>query len=191
MASMFRSLAIVCALSLSTGVAQAGSGPAGSQGEGPGAGLDRPQREAVMKKIHTGFVLELAEILGFDTPATIKLSARLEPFNEKRIALRLDSRDAMEKLRKIAKGHGEGDVVALARRIAQNRVESAQVDQQEMEELIKGLTPEQTAKAAVFVTEFPHRVERMAREILDERGGWGHSGGSPDQAPRGGHWGDE
>lgn len=144
-----------------------------------------------MKKIHTGFILELAEMLGLDTTGTIQLSARLEPFNQRRIALRLESRDAMEKLRKIAKGHGEGDVVALARRIAQNRVESAQVDQQEMEELMKGLSPEQTAKAALFVTEFPHRVERMAREILDEHG-LNRPGAGQEQAPHSaGHWGDE
>jgi hypothetical protein len=188
---MIRSLAVACALSLTvSGVARAGSG--WGSGEGGGPGLDRSQREAVMKKIHTGFVLELGEILGLDTPATIKLSARLDPFNERRISLRLDSRDAMEKLRKISKGTAEGDVVALARRIAQNRVEAAQVDQQEMEEIIKGLSPEQTAKAALFVTEFPHRVERMAREILDEHG-WNHPGsGGPEQAPHGqGHWGGE
>jgi hypothetical protein len=186
---MTRSLAIACALSLTIGgVARAAPG-----WDGANVGLDHSQREAVLKKIHTGFILELAEMLGLDTAETIKLSARLEPFNQRRITLRLESREAMEKLRLIAKGHGEGDVVALARRIAQNRVECAQVDQQEMEELIKGLSPEQTAKAALFVTEFPHRVERMAREILDEHG-WNHpgSGGGPEQGPHGfGHHGDE
>jgi hypothetical protein len=134
----------------------------------PGA-PDRATREQVLKKIHTSFILELGEMLELDTPATIKLSERLQPYDSRRIQLRMDTWDAMEQLKKISKGKAEGDPVELARKIAKNRMQLAQVDSEELEELIKGLPPDKVAKAALFLAQYPRRIERMARDILQER----------------------
>jgi hypothetical protein len=131
--------------------------------------MDRGQRESMLKKIHTGFVLELGELLGLDTAGTIKLSERLAPYDKQRVQLRLDSWDAMQSLKQIAAGKGSGNAADLARRMSRNRVQIAQIDQEELEEVLKGLAPDKVSKVAVFAIEYPKRIERMGREILRDR----------------------
>lgn len=131
--------------------------------------MDRGQREQMLKKIHTGFVLELGEILGLDTAGTIKLSERLAPYDKQRIQVRMETWDAVQVLKGLSAGKGPGNAAEIARRIAKNRVQLAQIDQEELEEIMKGIPADKVAKAALFLTEFPKRIERMAREIVRER----------------------
>ena len=157
-----------------------------------GHGPDKQQREEILKKIHTGFILELGEILELDTAGTIKLSERLQPFDAKRITLRMAAWDDMQALKKLSKGTGEGDPVKIGRRLAQTHVDLAQVDQAELEELLKGLSPDKAAKAALFLAEYPRRVEHMARDIIRERWMKQHPDAAPQGSPQGDHhWGEE
>jgi hypothetical protein len=143
----------------------------------PGA-PDHASREAELQKIRTGFILELGELLELDTAATIKLSDRLKPFDTQRMHLRMDNWDTMEQLKQIASGKGSGNAVELGRHLAQNRVELAQVDAAELDELVRGLPADKVAKAVVFFAQFPRRIEHMAHDILRE-----HAGAGPGDRP--------
>lgn len=168
------SMLLLSAMLSSTAMAAPPPADAADGSESGGSEMSRDRRAQVLKKIHTGFILELGELLELDTTGTVKLSERLKKFHDQRIQLRLDTGDAMEALRKIAKqGTNPAEAPALARKIAQNRIQLAQLDQQEMEEIIKGLPPEKVAKVAVFMAEYPRRVEHLARELQRERGGRG------------------
>jgi hypothetical protein len=142
---------------------------AGARAEPPNGGWHRPDREQrlqMMQKIHTGFILELGQLLALDTAGSIKLAGRLQPFDDQRIQVRLGIGDAMDQLKQAAKqGGGGSDMAALARQVGQARVQLAQIDLQELEEILKGLPPDKVAKVAVFMAEYPRRVEHLAHEI--------------------------
>jgi hypothetical protein len=145
--------------------------------------MDRAQRERMLRKMHTMFVLELGEILGLDTAGTIKLSERLARHAEQRITLQLDNMTAMESLRRAAHGGDASvDAAGLARRVAQNRVQLAQVDQAELGEVLTGLSPDKAAQAAVLLASFPKRMEHLAGKARGR--GHGRHGG-PDGPPPG------
>lgn len=170
-----RRIALLCALSLLVSpVAFAGPGRDGPGRDGPkGPPPDRAQREQMLRRVHTAMVLELGELLGLDTAGTIKLSDRLKKYEDQRVQLRLDSFDGMAQLRRASKGEGAGiDAAATARKLAANRVKLAEVDQKELEDVLQGLPADKAAAVAIFLTEFPRRIERMAHGVR-ERGGKG------------------
>ncbi len=136
-----------------------------SPGGPPGAPMDRATREQMLQRVHTAFIVELGQILDLDTAGTLKLAERLKQFDDRRIKLRLETWEGMEAL----KGTGRTDAVSVARKVAQTRVEIAQLDQAELEELLKGLPSDKAAKAAAFFVEYPRRIEHMAREIHRDR----------------------
>lgn len=135
-------------------------------GDAPRPMLDRQTRASILEKIRTGFIVELGSILDLDTTATIKLSGRLKPFDDRRMKLRLDTWEATEKLKQASHGAPVENVGELARTIARNRVELAKIDQEELEELMKDLPADKRAKAAVFLLEYPKRIEQIARAII-------------------------
>lgn len=139
----------------------------------------REQREKMLRRVHTQFVLELGELLGLDTAGTIKLSERLKKFDDQRVQLRLDTYDAVGQLRAIARGEGTGDATAIARRMAANRTKLAELDQKELDEVLQGIPPDKAARVALFVPEFGRRVERMAHMMRDDKQGHGGGRGGP------------
>jgi len=168
---------LLCALALTgtliTGVARAD--------EASGPQPDRQERISVMEKINTGFIVEVGALLNMDTAGTIQLAGRLKPFSKRRMKLRIETWDATEQLKRAAKQHNGEDVPGLARTIARDRVELAKVDQQELDELLKGLSPEQQAKVAVFALHYQKHVEQLAKKIIEEH--MGHPGGDADSQP--------
>lgn len=159
-----------------------GPPPAG-QREGAPPKMDRAQREKMLRKMHTMAVIELGELLGLDTAGTIKLSDKLSRYADQRVQLQLDSFDAMEQIRRIARGEGTADVASLARRVAQNRVQLAQIDQSELNDVITGLPPEKAAEATLLLARFPKRMEHLAGKA---RGMGGGRGMTPPDGPGGG-----
>jgi len=141
--------------------------------------MDREQREKMLHKVHTMAAIELGDLLGYDTAGTIKLSERMVKFDDPRIHTLLDNFEAMSQLKRAAKGEGAADVPALVRRLGENRVKLAQLDQQQLAELTSGLPPEKAAKVATFLARFPRRVEQMAHAHRGGHGGRGHDGDGP------------
>ena len=142
--------------------------PPGMMGRHPGPRMDRAQREKMLRKVHTMAVLELGDLLNLSTDDTIRLADRLRRFDDQRVQLQLANFDAMQGLKRAAAGQG-GDAAALAKRVADNRVQLAKIDRQELDELLKGLNPQQTAKVALFLARFPQRIEFIARQARMHR----------------------
>lgn len=142
----------------------------------PSPGAERDERIAErmekraehLRRIHTARTIELGQILGLDTAGTIKLGERLKRFEDQRLALRLASFEAVRELRQ-ARRDGSGDAVAAARKLSANRIQLAQLDQQEFDEVLKGLSPEKARDAAIFMIDFPRRLERTAGEMRERR----------------------
>lgn len=126
------------------------------------------KRAEHLRRIHTARTIELGQILGLDTAGTIKLGERLKPYEDQRLALRLSNFEAVRALRQ-ARRYGSGDAVAAAKKLAANRIQLSQVDQQELDEVLKGLSPEKAREAAIFMIEFPRRLERTAGEMRERR----------------------
>lgn len=165
--AMTRLFALAAAFAL-TGLAAPASA-------GPREHKDRPhrhdpaQREEMLQKLHTMKVVELGQILELDTAGTVKLAARLKPFDEQRTKLRLESYEAMKVVRQARRGETSGDVVAATRSLAQSRVKLAQLDERELDAVLEGLSGEKAAKAALFMIRFPRRIEKMAGKMHDRR----------------------
>jgi hypothetical protein len=150
--------------------------PAG-HGRPDGPPMDRAQLEKMLRKIHTMAVVELGEILDLDTAGTIKLSERLSRYEDQRLPLRLENWEAMQQVKRAARGEATADTSGLARKMAANRVALAQIDQKELEDVLTGLAPEKAAKVALFLTQFPKRIEHMAHEArMGGRPGGGERG---------------
>lgn len=133
----------------------------------PGGKFDPAHRQRMLQKISALKVAGLAQVLELGEPATAELAARLKPFDEERTALRVESFAAMKTLR----AAGPGDGVEAAVLLARNRVKLAQVDERELQEVLKGLSGEKAQKASLFMIQFPRRVEKMAGKMHKRRGG--------------------
>jgi hypothetical protein len=142
--------------------------------------MDRGQRQKMMQKLHMMAAIELGDLLGLDSAGTIKLTERLKRFDDPRIQTQLDNFEAMHQLKRAAKGEAGADVPALIKRIGDNRVKLAQLDQQELADLTKDLSTDKAAKVAVFLARFPRRVEHMAHAARH-----GGRGGPEGEGPRG------
>jgi hypothetical protein len=115
-------------LAAATVLAMPGEGRrGGGDGHPP---MDGAQRRKMMQKVHTMAAIELGELLGLDAAGTIKLSERLKKFDEPPIQSQLDNFEAMDGLKRAAKNGTVNDVPALVKRIGDNRVKLAQLDQQ-------------------------------------------------------------
>lgn len=127
------------------------------------------QRAAMMRKIHTAFVVELGSLLDLDTASTLKLGDRLQQFDDQRIQLRLENAQTMGQLRTASENETPlPNAAALMRKLMQNRVQLAQIDQAEAEEVMKSVPPAKMPKVSVFLAEYAKRVERRAHEIHQE-----------------------
>ena len=157
-------------------------------GRRPPPPMDRASRQKMLRKAQYLSVMELAELMDLDTTGAVKLTERLAKYDEPRIQARLDLGDSLDQLRKIAEGGAQGDAAGLAKKITAARVQIAQLDQKEVDEITAGLTPEKTAKVVLFFAEQTKRLERFVRHGPpgrprgeDERGapGMGHHRGPP------------
>lgn len=125
----------------------------------------RERREKMMNRIRALKTTELGELLELDSNETARLSQTLERFDEDRRRIQMENFEYMRALRQIAKGEAAGDAAELARRMAANRVTLAEIDQRELSAILDGLHPEQAAKASLFLTRFPRKMERLAEDV--------------------------
>lgn len=130
---------------------------------------DPAHREQMLQKISALKVTELSRILELDAAGSAELAARLKPFDEERTRLRVESFAAMKKLRNPQGATGSSNGVDAAALLARNRVKLAQIDEREMQEVLKGLSGEKAEKASLFMLQFPRRVEKMADKMHKRR----------------------
>lgn len=142
----------------------------------------REVREKMLQKVHTLLVTELGSVMGLDTEGTVRLAGELQPFHQERTRLRLEMGDSMRDLHSARRGETQAEVVAIARKLADTRVKLAELDRKELEAILERTSPEKAAEVALFLTHFPRRMERMAREIRGRHSRSSHHDGGADPA---------
>lgn len=147
----------------------------------PQAGQQDPARAE--KRMRLARTLGLAEALDLDTAQALKLGDTLAKFDERRKAARKQAGDATDVLRNAARGNGNGaatapkataaDVDGAITKLLDARSQLQGIDKEMLQAITKDLSPEQKARAALFLGRFRDRIERH----MWMRGGPGGPGG--------------
>ncbi len=145
----------------------------------------RPNPERMEKRMRLARTLGLAEALDLDTAQALKLGDTLAKFDDRRAAARKQVRDATEVLRNAAGGAGTqkataADVDGAIARVLDGRAQLQAIDRDMLQAITKDLSPEQKARAALFLGRFRERIERRM---------WMGPGGGPGMMGPGVHGG--
>ena len=116
------------------------------------------RHQRMEQRMRTMRVVGLAEALNLDEQGALKLDAQMRPFDERRAPLREALHADSEVLEKAADGDPSsvGQVDAALNRMFDNRAKVEQINREMLENLSRGLAPQQKAKLAVFLATFNH-----------------------------------
>ena len=129
-------------------------------------------RDKVEHRMHLMRLIELTERLGLSDDKAMQLSKMMEQFDQRRRTLGDSTREA----RAIVKRAADGDASAQKQldqavdQLIQARKAMNDVDADQYRAISKELTPAQRAKFVLFLGEFRHRMEGIARDVRDQRG---------------------
>ena len=151
-------------------------------------GPDPARAEKRMKLART---LGLATALDLDAEQALKLGDVMSRFDDRRKALRQQIHDARDALRGAAQGGKTtaAEVDAAIAKALDARAQTQALDKEMLTAITKDLTPQQKARAALFLGSFRERIER---HMMMMRGG--HGPGmmhGPDDRGPGGRMGGE
>jgi Spy/CpxP family protein refolding chaperone len=129
------------------------------KGAGPGPGPD-PAR--ALKRMQLARTLGLASVLDLDTEQALKLGQAMAKFDERRKAIREQARDARETLRTAATGGKvtAAEVDGAVAKLLDLRGQSQALDKEMLQAVSQGLSPQQKARAVLFLGSFRHRMDR-------------------------------
>jgi hypothetical protein len=153
---------------------QAGPGQRGQRGQGR---MDPQRFERRMRLART---LGLAEALDLEPADALKLGDQLSKNDEKRLAIRQQTHDANQVLRRAASGQERvttAEVDGAIQRVLQGRQQLEQLDREAVQTLVKDLTPEKRARAMLFLERFRSHFARRGGMMM--RGGPGGPGEGP------------
>jgi len=155
---------LVAAMLIPLGVlAQPGPGPGAGQGKGQGKGFawtqDPKAQEKLQRRMQLARTLGLAEALDVDAKKALELDAVMAKYDEKRVAVRKQMRDAHDVLRKAADGEKvtAQEVDKAIQQGFEARAQMAQLDKETTQAVLKDLNPEQRARAVLFLDRFQRR----------------------------------
>ena len=139
--------------------------PAPDEPEEP-RGRRAAMREDVQKRLRLYRTVELAQALELSDAEALKLSAEMQRFDDRRAPLRATLEDARRTARKAAKGEaaalaGLDPAIAGATRA---RKQLADLDLEEFQALQKLVPPERRGKLALFLLQYPQRLQKLVRE---------------------------
>jgi len=140
-----------------TALAQAGGPPPpGGQGQ---RGPDPKTMEKMERKLRLARTLGLAEALDLEPQKALELAQQLEKIDAKRTPLRTQMRDSRDVLRRAADGEkvAPADVDQAIQKGLDARAQMAQIDRESINVVTKGLSPEQKARAVLFLDRFQRR----------------------------------
>ncbi len=164
----------------------------GTNKSSPQAGQPgQPDQARVEKRMRLARTLGMAEVLDLDTPQALKLGETLARFDDRRKAARKQAADATDVLRNAARGTGNAkptaaDVDGAVTRLLDARAQLQSIDRDMLQAITKDLSPEQKARAALFLGRFRDRIERhmwMNRPGMGGPGGHGMGPGMPGMGP--------
>jgi hypothetical protein len=169
-------------LALAPAIALAAPQPVGrgGAGGGPGFGPGNPEDAARMqKRMRLARTLGLAEALDLDDAAAMRARDVMAKYDEKRMPLHTQMRDAIRVLRDAARGEkpAAGQVDGAIQKLRDARTQLQALNTEMFQQLTQGLSPEKKARAALFLARFHARAGMMH----------GHGGpGGPGQRGMGG-----
>jgi hypothetical protein len=143
-------------------------GPPASPGDGRGPPAE--VRDRMERRMRLARTLGLAEALELDEAETARLSAAMAPFDARRKAILEGARGDVVTLRQAA---SKGDPKALAgvdgavQRLFDARAALVTLDREMFAALSKGLSPERSARMALFFARFR---QRFGMELHDPQG---------------------
>jgi hypothetical protein len=190
--------------------------PLAGHAQGPQAGAPQGQDQGgqrqggpkfdparMEKRMRLARTLGLAEALDLDAPAALKLGDTIGKFDDRRVAVHKQMREAGEVLRRAAQGEkvSAGDVDAAIQKGLDARAQLATIDRETVAAVTQGLTPEKKARAVLFLAKFQRRFHGhgpgMGPGMMGPGGGrgmmgpgmGGHPGGRGGMGGAGGGWG--
>ncbi len=174
-----RNLMIVLTALLMTPALTLAQGPKGEAAQAQG-GPDSARAEKRMRLART---LGLAEALDLDTPAALRLGEQLQRFDERRKAARKQAADAHGVLRAAARGGKAtaAEVDGAIAKLLEARTQMQALDREMLQTVTRDLSPEQKARAALFLGTFRDRIERR---VMRHPGPGRGQGMGPGDGPR-------
>ncbi len=151
-------LLVVPAVALAQGTGKSTGTPASAE---PG----QPDAVRVEKRMRLARTLGLAEVLDLDTAQALKLGDTLARFDERRKAARQQAMAATDVLRGAARGTAApkptaAEVDGAIAKLLDARAQLQAVDREMLQAITRDLSPEQKARAALFLGRFREAVER-------------------------------
>lgn len=170
--------------------------PPGPPGRGPGGPPDEPgaRQEQMMKRMRMARTLGLAEALDLGEAEALRLREVLSKFDERREAVARQMREAMDSVKKAARGDAAAQkgIDDALKRMRELRTQAHAIDEEMLQAVSKDLSPERKAKAALFFHHFKKRMNAHLMQLREQsrgmrgRMGPGDGGGPPGRGPR---WG--
>ncbi len=153
--------------------------PAVALGQGPSANPPgQPDPARAEKRMRLARTLGLAELLDLEPAQALKLGEALGKFDERRRAAGKQAFDATEVLRKVASGGDArasgAEVDGAIKKLLDAQLQLQAIDRETLQTVTKDLSPEQKARATLFLSRFRDRIER--RIWMMHRGGPGGPG---------------
>jgi len=144
----------------------------------PGAGPG-PDPARAVKRMQLARTVGLATLLDLDTEQALKLGQTMSRFDDRRRAIREQARDAREALRTAATGGkaSAAEVDGAVAKLLELRAQSQALDKEMLQAVTQNLTPQQKARAVLFLGSFRHRMDRHMMHGDGDGGGPGMMNG--------------
>jgi hypothetical protein len=144
----------------------------------------QPDAARAEKRMRLARTLGMAEVLDLDTAQALKLGDTLARFDDRRKAARNQAMAATDLLRDAARGSANPRPTAAAvdgaiGKLLDARTQLQAIDREMLQAITKDLSPEQKARAALFLGRFRESIERhmWMRGMAGGPGGPGHGAG--------------
>lgn len=175
----------ILAIALAAPIAALAAPPPG-MGRGPeGPGKDPEARRAhIAKRMRMVRTIGLAEALDLSEAEALRAREVMSKFDERRMAIGKQMREAMDTLRQAARGEASAQkgVDEALKRVRDLRAQVQALSDEMFQALTREFTPERKAKAALF---FQHLRGRMGPHGMMHRGRGGGMGGPMEHGPGG------
>lgn len=150
---------LLIALALVPALALAEGGPKDKMG---GDAQGRPDAEKMMKRMRLARTLGLAEALNLDPAQALKLGDAMSKFDDRRKAVHQQLVEARDALRKAARDDKAtaAEVDGAITKALDARAQLGAIDKESLAAVTKDLTPEQKARAVLFLAHFRQRIEQ-------------------------------
>jgi hypothetical protein len=154
-----KKLALTLALVPMVALAAGGSGSSPDPAPGP-RGKNPEAAHRMQKRMQLALTLGLAETLDLSGAQALKLNEQIEKLAPRRVAVRQRMREAVEVLRRSAKGEkvAAGDVDQAVTSLLDARAQLQAIDRELVTTVTKDQPPEKRARAVLFLAKFHRRV---------------------------------